>query len=110
MQQLLELGADPTVTNQKGHDAVFEAELNDQKEVVEWVLKMCEDLEQGVGGEGDADEGGEGDGELEDAEMEEEGGTATHINDLSTKLCDQVQKMELDDRPGRAEGGVKDRK
>jgi hypothetical protein len=39
VKKLLEYGADPTITNQKGHDAVYEAELNDKKEVVEWVLK-----------------------------------------------------------------------
>ncbi|KAH8656665.1 ankyrin repeat-containing domain protein, partial [Tricladium varicosporioides] len=36
---LLEEGSDPTITNQRGHDAVYEAELNDKREVVEWVLK-----------------------------------------------------------------------
>lgn len=60
---LLEAGGDPTITNQRGHDAVYEAELNDKKEVVEWVLKEGgEGLEEGVGGDAG---GGDGNGEEE---------------------------------------------
>ena len=52
VKKLLEYGADPTITNHKGHDAVYEAELNDKKEVVEWVLKEGgEGLEEGFGGD-----------------------------------------------------------
>jgi ankyrin repeat protein len=53
---LLDSGADPTITNNVGHDAVYEAELNDQKEVVDWVLKEGEGLEEGIGRPGE-DEG-----------------------------------------------------
>ncbi|RFU33522.1 hypothetical protein B7463_g2796, partial [Scytalidium lignicola] len=50
---LLEQGADPTICNQRGHDALYEAELNDKTDVVEWVLKEGgEGLEEGLGGEG----------------------------------------------------------
>jgi hypothetical protein len=57
--------ADPTLTNAAGHDAVFEAELNDKKDVVEWLLGHCEGLEEGVVGdkgeaEGDVDDEAEG--------------------------------------------------
>lgn len=31
-------GADPSVTNQAGHDAVYEAEINSMNAVVEWLL------------------------------------------------------------------------
>lgn len=58
---LLEEGADPTITNLRGHDAVYEAEINDKREVVEWVLREGgEGLEIGVTGEeqGEGDEGG----------------------------------------------------
>ena len=60
VKKLLEYGADPTITNQKGHDAIYEAELNYKTEVVEWVLKEGgEGLETGLenelaGGEGAA--------------------------------------------------------
>lgn len=43
--------ADPTLTNTAGHDAVYEAEINDKKEVVDWLLGQCEDFEQGVAGD-----------------------------------------------------------
>ncbi|RDW84761.1 ankyrin-1 [Coleophoma cylindrospora] len=81
---LLEAGGDPTITNQRGHDAVYEAELNDKKEVVEWVLKEGgEGLEEGVGG--DAGEG--------DAEGEEE----TEVIDVpeGAKLEDSLKDMNL---------------
>ncbi|KAI6245073.1 Ankyrin repeat-containing protein YAR1 [Erysiphe necator] len=39
VQVLMEQGAEPTISNKMGHDAIYEAELNDKKQVVEWVLK-----------------------------------------------------------------------
>lgn len=59
--------ADPTITNAVGHDAVYEAELNDKGDVVDWLLGHCENLEEGVAGEGDA----EGEGEAVDVVMSE---------------------------------------
>ncbi|TGZ77173.1 ankyrin [Ascodesmis nigricans] len=55
--------ADPTVTNNVGHDAVYEAELNEKKDVVEWLLSHCEALEEGIGGGEQAE--GEAEGERE---------------------------------------------
>lgn len=67
VQVLVDNGADPTITNKAGHDPVYEAELNDRKEVVEWVLKEGGGgLESGFGGNG------EGEGEGEDMGMEDE--------------------------------------
>ncbi|RKF54765.1 Ankyrin repeat-containing protein YAR1 [Erysiphe neolycopersici] len=49
VQFLMEQGADPTISNKMGHDAIYEAELNDKKEVVEWVLKEGgKDLDQAI--------------------------------------------------------------
>ncbi|POS86515.1 hypothetical protein EPUL_000556 [Erysiphe pulchra] len=49
VQVLMEQGADPTISNKMGHDAIYEAELNDKKEVVEWVLKEGgKDLDQAI--------------------------------------------------------------
>ena len=62
---LIDAGADPTITNNAGHDAVYEAELNDKSEVVEWVLKESEGLEEGIAG--DVGEG-EGDATPEEGE------------------------------------------
>lgn len=64
MKVLLDNGANPTITNHAGHDAVYEAEVNDRKEVVDWVLKEGgEGLEEGIGrgggGEEEEDEVGE---------------------------------------------------
>jgi hypothetical protein len=57
---LIRSGADVTIINQAGHDAVFEAELNDKKDVVDWLLGAVEELENGIGQTaqvtGDADE------------------------------------------------------
>lgn len=40
--------ADPTTTNNAGHDAMYEAELNDKKDVVDWLLMHCGNLEEGI--------------------------------------------------------------
>jgi ankyrin repeat protein len=41
---LIQSGADVTIINRAGHDAVFEAEINDKKEVVDWLLGAVEEL------------------------------------------------------------------
>lgn len=56
---LLESGADASVLNASGHDAVFEAEMNDKQEVAEYLLKESIGLEQAIGGEQDEDDDGE---------------------------------------------------
>jgi ankyrin repeat protein len=57
---LIQSGADITIFNRAGHDAVFEAEINDKNEVVDWLLGAVEELENGIGqtdgASGDADE------------------------------------------------------
>ena len=86
VKKLLEYGADPTITNQKGHDAVYEAELNDKKEVVEWVLREGgEGLEEGFGGDAEGTEPIDAD-EEEDSSSAENG---------STKLEDTMDKMDI---------------
>ncbi|KAF2125359.1 ankyrin, partial [Dothidotthia symphoricarpi CBS 119687] len=52
---LVEAGADVTIINSAGHDAVFEAEINDKNDVVDWLLGAVEALEKGVGGAGDGE-------------------------------------------------------
>lgn len=60
VKALLDAGADPTIKNKAGHDAVYEAEVNDKTEVVEWVLKEGSGLEEGIGGsEGRVERGDE---------------------------------------------------
>ena len=57
---LVEVGrADPGVVNLAGKDAVFEAEVAEHGEVVEWLLKTCEGLEGGLGSDGEEEPGEE---------------------------------------------------
>lgn len=91
---LLQEGSDPTITNQKGHDAVFEAELNDKKEVVEWVLKEGgEGLEEGISGE--TEEGAAGEPVDEDMEVDQDDNGAEE--DLSKKLQEKFDGMDFQD-------------
>jgi hypothetical protein len=83
---LIDYGADPTVTNLAGHDPVYEAEVNDRREVVEWVLREGgEGLEEGVGGVevGDEDMGEEADQEEDGADAGE--GVREGMEGLSVK-------------------------
>ncbi|EPE33356.1 Ankyrin repeat-containing protein [Glarea lozoyensis ATCC 20868] len=91
---LLDNGADPTRTNQRGHDAVYEAELNDKKEVVEWVLKEGgEGLEEGVvgeTGEGRADESAD-----EDMQTDETDGVKDE--ELLKRIGEQLGHLGIQD-------------
>jgi ankyrin repeat protein len=90
VKKLIGNGADPTIKNQKGHDAVYESELNDKKEVVEWVLREGgEGLEEGLG-----DDTVEGDG-IDTVEADEEEAMKTE-ND-STKLEDTMDELEIEE-------------
>jgi len=90
---LLDQGADPTITNQRGHDPIYEAELNDKKDVVEWVLREGGDeLEEGVSGE--TAEGAANEGAEEDMEVSEDNGTN---GEASTKLKEKLNQMDIQD-------------
>ncbi|TID22819.1 hypothetical protein E6O75_ATG01993 [Venturia nashicola] len=47
---LLESGADVSILNAVGHDAVYEAEINDKDKVVDFLLKEGVGLDTGLGG------------------------------------------------------------
>ena len=73
----MEAGADPTVINKAGKDAVYEAEASEKNEVAAWLLTERNGLESAVGGGGDqavAEAGGEADagGRLEEVMKEGE--------------------------------------
>lgn len=74
VKALVDGGADPYIQNNVGHDAIYEAEVNDKKEAVEWMLKEgdLDAYDEAVGAEG---EGGaeDGEGEGQDEEVSEEG-------------------------------------
>ncbi|KAF1847920.1 ankyrin repeat-containing protein YAR1 [Cucurbitaria berberidis CBS 394.84] len=63
---LMQSGADVTIFNKAGHDAVFEAELNDKQEVVDWLLGAVEELEKGIGQTGESPPGEDIDEAMED--------------------------------------------
>jgi len=60
---LLQHGSDPSILNTAGHDALFEAELNEKTKAAEALLAEGKELENTVNGgaetEGDADDGEE---------------------------------------------------
>lgn len=66
---LLAHGADASTLNSSGHDAVFEAEMNDRQEVAEFLLKEALGLQQAVGDVENKDEAG-GDHEEEAESMD----------------------------------------
>ncbi len=81
VKALVKAGADPTIANEAGRDAVVEAEYSSQPgadECATWLLKECEALESGTGavateaGEGSAHEDGKGMEGLENGGQEEE--------------------------------------
>ncbi|KAF2753932.1 ankyrin [Pseudovirgaria hyperparasitica] len=78
VQLLVQAGADAALVNAAGHDCVFEAELNNKEEVVEWLLREAVGLEQGfVGKAGDDKEDG---GEEQEVEMTvKAGNTSTEV-------------------------------
>ena len=57
---LLQHGADPSTLNAAGHDALFEAELNEKTKAVEVLLAEGQQLESGLNANG-ADHEQEGD-------------------------------------------------
>lgn len=102
MKLLLEAGADPTIKNDAGHDAVFEAEINERSEVVEWVLKEGgEGLESGVAG-------GDGEGEFKASAGDVEGEGEVEEVDVDVDVDgveDGVEGMRLDaDGEGKGKG------
>jgi ankyrin repeat protein len=74
---LIQAGADVTIINRAGHDAVYEAEINDKNEVVDWLLGAVEELEKGIGqtGEAEAEAGENADENMDDADADADADT-----------------------------------
>ncbi len=47
---VMSANADPTLTNNAGHDVIYEAEANDKEAIVSWILSHCKDVEGAVEG------------------------------------------------------------
>ena len=78
VQLLMEAGADSTVMNKAGKDAVYEAEANDKNEVAAWLLTEGKGLMSAVGSSLDqaaSGAGGEADAEGQLEEVMKEGDT-----------------------------------
>ncbi len=59
VKALVAAGADPGIANAAGRDAVVESECSAKdgaRECAEWMLRECDGLERGVGGQGSAGE------------------------------------------------------
>lgn len=82
VKALIAAGGDITIFNKAGHDAVYEAEINDKKEVVDWLLGHVEALEKSVGG-GASNGEGSADGEM-----------TFKVGDTSGPMEDVTEKME----------------
>jgi hypothetical protein len=94
---LIQSGADVTIINRAGHDAVFEAEINDKKEVVDWLLGAVEELENGIGQPGEAPEDVD-----EDMEENDKAGSSQ-----STAVVEDVRKQmeDMKTRDGASRDG-----
>ncbi|MCJ1377790.1 hypothetical protein MMC17_000886 [Xylographa soralifera] len=80
---LLAAGADPTVVNNAGHDAIYEAEANGKEEVSRWVLMEGKGLEKAVGiGDDRNSRNGEGGEDCEEEEVREENGVESRMGGL----------------------------
>ena len=76
VQLLMEAGADPTVTNKAGKDALSEAEAAEKNEVAAWLITEAKGSQSVVGSSLEQDAGGVGgeggvEGRLEEAMREE---------------------------------------
>jgi len=86
---LIEAGGDITIFNKAGHDAVFEAEINDKKEVVDWLLGHVEALEKSVGG---GASNGEGNAGGDEDMVFKAGDTSGPMEDVTEKMGEMQTK------------------
>jgi hypothetical protein len=109
---LIQSGADVTIINRAGHDAVYEAEINDKNEVVDWLLGAVEELEKGIGQTGEAasaeDAGEDADENMDDADVNnaEDMNTSMQGTAAGSSVEDVRKQMEnLDAKDGVSKDG-----
>ncbi|KAF2703457.1 ankyrin [Pleomassaria siparia CBS 279.74] len=91
---LIQAGADVTIINKAGHDAVFEAEINDKKDVVDWLLETVEELESGVGPVGGSSSDMDQDEKTEEVDNEaDKRTTANGASEASTAGVEDVRNQ-----------------
>lgn len=86
VELLIQSGADVTIINRAGHDAVFEAEINDKKEVVDWLLGTVEELEHGIGQTDD--NSGEADEDMDSRNKDDAHREPTSVEDVRKEMED----------------------
>lgn len=93
---LVNSGADVTLVNRAGHDAVYEAEINDKNDVVDWLLGTVEELEKGIGQTGGATVGESADEDMEGANVDstESGNTSAHETSVGSAVENARKQME----------------
>jgi len=89
----LESGADVSVLNGAGHDAVYEAEINDKNDVVEWLLKEGVGLDTGISGGVD---------ELDTEDQNVMEGT---MNGGTDGLKEDMEKMDMNENEKTKQNG-----
>lgn len=90
-------GADVTIINRAGHDAVFEAEINDKGDVVDWLLGAVEELEKGIGQTSEssaADLGADADAQTE---LAQNGSSGVDGGSAVEHVRRQMDRLETDD-------------
>jgi hypothetical protein len=85
---LIQAGADVTIINRVGHDAVFEAEINDKGEVVDWLLGAVEKLESGIGQTGGRPGDEDEDESMDDDDKGVQEGSSAAMEDVRKQMED----------------------
>lgn len=91
----MQSGADVTMFNRAGHDAVFEAEINDKKEVVDWLLGAVEELENGIGQTGETSPGEPDDEDMDKKDVKHDlnGNTSHQDSTAPGSTVEDVRKQ-----------------
>jgi ankyrin repeat protein len=94
---LLESGADVSTLNAVGHDAVYEAEINDKNDVVDFLLKEAVGLDTGIGG---------AEGEDAEEEVKEDPNVMEGtMNGGVDSVKEEMEQMDIKDDKQKEEGG-----
>jgi hypothetical protein len=104
---LIQSGADVTIINRAGHDAVYEAEINDKNEVVDWLLGTVEELEKGIGPTGEAADEDNADEDMDGADMHNTEDDSAMQGSAAQSFVEGVRKQmeELDTKEGVSKNG-----
>ena len=95
---LLSAGADATIVNRAGHDAVYEAEVGGHDSVASIVLEMGIGLERGIGGVPVTEDAGTAQNGMQ-PKLEDGGDVALEEEDLDSGVTKGMQTLDVDGRP-----------